>query len=134
MASSGFDAVSRDSTAKSVWLPDVGVSSLTRELPQVISEPVFHYPRFVKALRHQCSNSLLRRGSTERSDARIPPRAEFDIRWQAGVDEALGVGDCPFVEPGDPGRKCLYERVQLRVRQRAIYVAVGLSLVRPDVV
>ena len=62
------------------------------------------------------------------------PAPSLDIRRQAGVDEALGVGDRPPVEPGDPGRERVYERVELGIRQGAVHVAIGLSLVGADVV
>jgi hypothetical protein len=60
---------------------------------------------------HQFFNAILSGASPERSDARIPPGAELDVRRPAGVDKALGVRDRPFIGPGDPGRECLYERV-----------------------
>src|SRR5258705_7644604 len=88
-----------------------GPLDLARDLAHVISKPIFDIPRLVEAARHQRLDSILGSGSPERSDARIPPGAEFDVRRQAGVDEALGVGDRPFVESGDPGRERLYERV-----------------------
>src|SRR5579871_1681561 len=81
------------------------------DLAQVVSEPIFDIARLVEASRHQRFDPILSGRSPERSNARIPPGAELDVRRQAGVDEALGVGDCPFVEPGDPGRERLYERV-----------------------
>ena len=62
-------------------------------------------------MRHQRFNSILGSGSPERSDARIPTGTEFDVRRQAGVHKALGLGDRPFVELGDPSRERLYERV-----------------------
>ena len=108
-----------------------GLPGLARDFAQVVSEPIFDVPRLVEAARHQRLDSLLGGGSPERGDARIPPGAELDVRRQAGVDEALGVGDRPFVEPGDPGRERLYERVQIGVGQGAIDVAVGLGLVCP---
>jgi hypothetical protein len=49
----------------------------------------------VEAALHQRLDPILGGGSPERSDARIPSRAEFDIRRQAGVDEALDAGDRP---------------------------------------
>jgi hypothetical protein len=51
----------------------------------------------VEAARHQRLDPLLCGKSTERSEARIPPRAELDVRRQAGVDKALGVGNRPPV-------------------------------------
>jgi hypothetical protein len=65
----------------------------------------------VETARRQRFDPILRGGSPGRSDARIPPGTELDVRRQAGVDEALSVGDRPFVESGDPGRERLYERV-----------------------
>ncbi len=87
----------------------------------------------MEAARHQRFDPLLGGGSPERTDARIPPGAELDVRRQAGVDEALGLCDRPFVELGDPGRERLYERIEIGVGQRAINVAVGLGLVCCDV-
>src|SRR5579864_179034 len=86
-------------------------AGLTRDLAQIIPEPVLDIPRLVEAARHKRLDPLLSGGSPERSNARVPPGAEFNVRRQAGVDEALGVGDRPFVESGDPGRERLDERV-----------------------
>jgi hypothetical protein len=91
----------------------VSGDDLPGDLPQVVSEPIFHIPRLVKAARHQRFDPILRGGSAKRSDARIPPGAEFDIRRQAGVDEALCVGDRPFVERGDAGRQGFHECVDV---------------------
>ena len=52
----------------------------------------------MEAVRHQRLDPLLGGRSTERSDARIPPGTELNVRRQAGVDEAFGVGDRPFVD------------------------------------
>src|SRR5580700_10781989 len=87
-------------------VPELRIASgagLARDLAQVVSEPIFDIPWLVEAARHQRFDPILRSGSTERSDACIPPSAELDIRRKAGVHEALGIGDRPFVEPGDPG-------------------------------
>jgi hypothetical protein len=86
-------------------------AGLARDLAQVVSESIFDIPRLVEAACDQRLDALLGGGSTERSDARIPPSAELDVRRQADVDEALGLSDRPFVELGDPGRERLYERV-----------------------
>jgi hypothetical protein len=88
-------------------VPELRIASgarLARDLAQVVSEPIFDIPRLVEAARDQGLDPLLGGRSPERSDARIPPGAELDVRRQAGVDEALGLGDCPFVELGDPVR------------------------------
>jgi hypothetical protein len=86
-------------------------AGLARDLAQPVSEPIFDIPRLVEAARPQRFDPFLGGGSSERSDARIPPGTELDVRRQAGVDEALGVGDRPFVELGDPGRERLYEPI-----------------------
>ena len=88
---------------------------LARDLAQVVSEPIFDIARLVEATRDQRLDPLLGCGSPERSDACIPPGAKFDVRRQAGVDEALGLSDRPFVELGDPGRERFNERIQLGV-------------------
>ncbi|MGA8490777.1 MAG: hypothetical protein WB711_10165 [Terriglobales bacterium] len=86
-------------------------AALARDLAQVVSDSIFDVPRLVEAARHQLFDPLLGGRSPERSDARIPPGAELDVRRQAGVHEALGLGDRPFVELGDPGCERLYERI-----------------------
>src|SRR5580692_2964282 len=91
--------------------PEPWAPGLAPDLAQVVSKPIFDISRLVEASRHQRFDPILGGGSPERSNARIPPGAELDVRRQAGVDEALGVGDRPFVEPGDPCRERLYERV-----------------------
>ena len=63
----------------------------------------------------------------------MPPGTNLDVRRQAGVDQALGVGDRPFVELGDAGRERFYEHVEIGVGQGAINVAVGLGLLSPEV-
>src|SRR5579859_6562625 len=107
--------------------------SLARKLAQIVSEPIFDIAWLVEAALHQCSDSILCGRSTERSDARVPPGAELDIRRQAGVDEALGLGDRPFVELGDPCRERLNERIKFGVGQGAINVTVSLRLICSDV-
>ena len=84
-------------------------------MTQVVSQPIFGIPRLVETARHQRLDPLLGGRSPERCDARIPSGAELDIRRQAGVDEALGLSDRPFVELGDPGRERFNERIQLGV-------------------
>jgi hypothetical protein len=68
-----------------------------------------------KPRRHELFDPILRGWPPERSDARIPSGAHLDVWRKAGVDEAFGVGDRPFVELGDPGSERLYERVQIGV-------------------
>ena len=91
--------------------PSAEGAGLARYLAHVVSEPIFDIPRLVEAACHQRFDRILSGGSPERSDARIPPGTELNVRRQAGVDEALGSGDRPFIERGDPGCERLYERV-----------------------
>ena len=86
-------------------------AGLARDLTQIIPEPIFDIPRFVEAARHQRFDPILGDRSPERSDTRIPPGVELDVRWQARIYEALGLADRPFVELGDPGCESLYESV-----------------------
>jgi hypothetical protein len=90
-------------------------------LAQVVSKPIFCVTRLVEAALHQRFDPILSGGSAERSDARIPSGAKLDIWRQAGVHEALGLTDRPFVELRDSGRESFYESVQFRVGQRAIH-------------
>ena len=57
----------------------------------------------------------------------MPPGTNLDVRRQAGVDQALGVGDRPLVKLGDPGRKRFYKPIEIGVGQGAIDTAVGLG-------
>src|ERR1700693_6201351 len=95
-------------------VPELRIASgarLARDLAQGVSESTFGIPRLVEAARDQRLDPLLGGRSPERSDARIPPGAELDVRRQAGVNEALGLGDRPFVKLGDPRRERLYEHI-----------------------
>src|SRR5208282_3421112 len=124
------------SSASHPQRPEFGTASsadLPPDLPQVVSESIFDIPGLVEAALHQRFDSILCGRSPERSDARIPPGAELDIRRQGGADEALGLGDRPFVELGDPGRERLYEHIELGVRQGTINVTVSLGLICSDV-
>jgi hypothetical protein len=64
----------------------VSRDGLACDLAQIVSQPIFDIPRLVKASRDQRLDPLLGCGSSEGSDARIPPGAELDVRRQAGVD------------------------------------------------
>src|SRR5579871_1625674 len=50
------------------------------DLAQVVSEPIFDIARLVEASRHQRFDPILSGRSPERSNARIPPGAELDVR------------------------------------------------------
>src|SRR3989442_14736747 len=95
-----------------------------------ISQAIFRIARFAEASLYQRFDSLLRGRSSHRSNASIPAGFDFDIRRQAGnVDQALGIGDCLFVEGGDPGGKRIDKPVEIGIRQRTIHVAVALCQV-----
>jgi len=111
----------------------VGRARLASDLAQVISEPIFDIPWLVETPRDQRLNPLLGGRSSERSDTCIPSGTQFDVRRQAAVDEALGLGNGPFVKAGDPCRERLYKRIEIGIGQGTIYVAVGLGLVCSDV-
>src|SRR5579872_708232 len=87
----------------------------------------------MEAAGHQGFDPILGGRSPERSDAGIPTGAEFDVRRQAGVNEALCVGNRPFIEPGNASCERIHERVELGVWQGAINIAVVLGLVSPDI-
>src|SRR5690349_11760120 len=129
----------RKSSSKSYacWLRRLFVAGfgagLARDQSQVVSQPILGVAWLVEALRHEGFDSILGGWSTERSDAGVPSGAEFDIRRQAGIDEALGLADRPFVELGDAVRECFYECVEIGVGQGAIDVAVGFGLLCSDI-
>lgn len=91
------------------------LSDLTRKLSDVISEAALDITRLVEAFRHQRFDGVLCGGSSERSNAGIPPRPKLHVGRQAGVDEPLNVGYRPFVELSDSGRQRFDERIELRV-------------------
>ena len=52
-----------------------------RDLPQVVSEPIFDVSGLMEAARHQGFDSILRGGSAERTNTRIPSGTELDV-WR----------------------------------------------------
>src|SRR5689334_12956628 len=73
----------------------VTLSMLADEFSQVI----FRIAGFEKASPDQLLDALLCGWSCHRSNARVPPGFDFDIRRQTSqVDQAPGVHDGPFVE------------------------------------
>jgi len=101
---------------------------LMRDLAQMVGETILNIPGLMEASHDQGFDSILRGGSPERSNTRVPSSAEFDVRRQAGIDQTLGIGDRPFVELSDPGRERLDVGVQFGVGQRAIHIAVSFGL------
>src|SRR3954453_12220694 len=81
------------------------------------SESIFRVSGLLEPALQEGFDSFLRRRSLDRGHAGVPARSDLDVGRQAGfVDKALGVGDRPLVEGGDPGGECVDELVQLRIR------------------
>ena len=95
-------------------------------LSDEISQAIFCIAGFAKASPNQLLDPLLCGWSCHRSNARVPPGFDFDIRRQTSdVDKAPGIHDCPFVEGGDSGGKRIDKSVKVSIRQRPIHVAIG---------
>src|SRR5260370_10925212 len=97
----------------------VRISALTleAELPQVESESILRVSRLLESLFQEDFDSSLGRRPLDGGHAGIPAGSPFDVGRQTGfIHEALGVGDRPLVERGDPGCECLDEVVQLGIR------------------
>src|SRR6266568_4115360 len=104
-------------------------------LADEFSQVIFCIARFAKASPNQLLDPLLCGWSCHRSNARVPPGFDFDIRRQTSdVDKAPGIHDCPFVEGGDSGGKRIDKSVKISIRQRPIHVAIELGQVAWDVV
>src|SRR5712672_4495943 len=114
-----------------------GVGSLMPSCPNRCSAPIrphkipqasFCVAGFAKASPNQLLDPLLCGRSCHRSNARVPPRFDFDIRRQTSdVDKAPGIYDGPFVEGGDSGGKRLDESVKVSIRKQPIDVAIELG-------
>src|SRR6476659_9876707 len=95
----------------------VRISALSSELSDVESEPIFRVSGLLEPLLQERFDSLLRCWSLDGGHAGVPARSDFDVGRKAGfVHEALGVGDRPLVERGDPGCERVDEIVELGVR------------------
>src|ERR1700722_12879434 len=104
-------------------------------LSDEISQTIFCIAGFAKASPNQLLDPLLCGWSCHRSNARVPPRFDFDIRRQTSdVDKAAGIHDWPFVEGGDSGSKRIDKSVKVSIRQGPIHVAIELGHVAWDVV
>src|SRR3954465_2253222 len=102
---------------------------------QGVPKSVLQVSRLLESLLQEGLDVLLRRWSLDGGHAGVPARSDLDVGRQAGfVHEALGVGDRPLVERGDPCRECLDEIVQLAIRQRTVHVAEALGIGASDVV
>src|SRR3954454_13615869 len=99
------------------------------------SESTFRVSGLLEPVLQEGFDSFLRRRSLDGDHAGVPACSDLDVGRQAGfVDEALGVGDRPLVERGDPGCQCVDEVVQLDIRQRTGHVAEALGIGAADVV
>src|SRR3954471_23492722 len=92
-------------------------AAVEAELSHGESESIFRVSGLLEPVLQEGFDSFLRRRSLDGGHAGVPARSDFDVGRQAGfVYEALGVGDRPLVERGDPGGECVDEIVQLAVR------------------
>src|ERR1043166_4303533 len=104
-------------------------------LAHEFSQVIFCIAGFAKASPNQLLDPLLCSWSCHRSNARVPPGFDFDIRRQTSdVDEAPGIHDCPFVEGGDSAGERIDKSVEVGIRQRPIHIAIELGQVAWDVV
>src|SRR4051794_2233996 len=95
--------------------------ALEAELSHGESESILRVARGLEPLFHKGCDSFLSRWSLDGRHAGVPAGSDFDVGRQAGfVDEALGVGDRPLVERGDPGCEGVDEGIQVGVRQRTV--------------
>src|SRR6266436_2418356 len=128
----------RDSTPKSLSFEPVFIDLAPCSVPMLsheISQAIFCIAGFAKASPNQLLNPLLCGWSRHRSDARVPPGFDFDIRRQTSeVDKAPGIHDCPFVEGGDSAGERIDKSVKVSIGQRPIHVAIELGQVPWDVV
>src|SRR6266404_7224837 len=99
-------------------------------LSHEISQAIFCIAGFAKASPNQLLDPLLCGWSCHRSNARVPPRFDFDIRRQTSdVDKASDIHDCSFVEGGDSGSKRIDKSVEVGILQGPIYVPIELGQV-----
>src|SRR5258708_31964185 len=97
-------------------------------LSDEISQAIFGIAGFAKASPNQLLDPLLCGWSCHRSNARVPPGFDFDIRRQTSeVDKAPGVHDGPFVEGGDSAGERIDKSVKVSIGQRPIHVTIELS-------
>src|ERR1700694_4189321 len=125
------------STPKSLSFEPVFIDLAPCSAPMLsdeVSQAIFCIAGFAKASPNQLLDPRLRGWSCHRSNARVPPGFDFDIRRQTSdVDKSPGVHDCPFVEGGDPGCKRIDKSVKVSIRQRPVHVAIELGQIARDV-
>src|SRR5438270_5784481 len=125
------------STSKSLSFDPVFIDLAPCSAPMLsdeISQAIFCIAGFAKASPNQLLDPLLCGWSCHRSNARVPPGFDFDIRRQTNeVDKAPGVHDGPFVEGGDSAGERIDKSVKVSIGQRPIHVAIELGQVSWDV-
>src|SRR4029078_4871422 len=98
------------------WAVRISVPAVESQLPHGESESVLRVSRLLEPVLQEGCNSLLRRRSLDGGHAGVPAGSDFDVERQAGfVHKALGVGDGPLVERGDPSGESVDEIVQLGI-------------------
>src|SRR3954447_2693701 len=109
--------------------------SLAAKLADVVSEPIFDIAESMETAFHKRLDSELAGGAAQRGDESVPFKRDFRVGRQAcHVDQTLGVSDCLLVERCDPHCQRIDKRIELRVRQGSIDVAVTLREVAANVV
>src|ERR1700730_5109436 len=98
------------------------------------AEPIFDVAGAMEATLHQRLDPLLTGRTSERGEERIPFRLDFRIGWQTrNVDKTLGLCDRLLVERRDAHGEGIDKGIELRVRKRAIDVAVTFGEIAMDV-
>ncbi len=104
------------------WAIFAHVAHWRRQLPEIKSSLFSTSPGLWKP----CSvSALIRFGRLAgRSDAMpsLPSCAKFYIGWQAGIDQALGLGNRPSVETSNAGHERVHIGVEIGVGKRTIHI------------
>src|SRR6266481_4068126 len=126
------------STPKSLSFVPVFIDLAPCSAPMLsdeVSQAIFCIAGFAKTSPNQLLDPFLCGWSCHRSNARVPPGFDFDVRRQTSdVDQAPGIHDCPFVEGGDSGGKRIDKSVKVSIGQRPIHVPIEFGQVSWDVV
>lgn len=97
-------------------------------VPRNLRGGCFRIAGLAKASPDQLRDPLLWGWSCHRSNARVPPGFDFDIRRQTSyVDKAPDVHDCPLVEGGDSGGKRIDNLEENARGSRTINISDGFS-------
>src|SRR5882672_12022852 len=81
------------------------VMCLLPELADVVSQSILDIARPVESQLQEHPDPLLRRRPSDRREAYVPFRCDFEVRRQTrNVGETLRLGDRSLVERRDPGR------------------------------